>query len=446
MPKILVVDDDDIFRVAVEKNLRMAGHETISAHNGRSALEQITSHKPDLVISDIRMPEMDGVEMLKQIRAAGELPVILMTGFAEIMETQTAHSLGANDFIAKPFTGEDLTRAVSRCLNKTPKVFETAAEYCKLAIDDFITGRTIKFNIFVRLSEGKFVKLAHKGEDISMDRIKFYRGKGLTHLYLRREDFRLYVGFTLKLADAAKSTRIVSHDKKLSLLRHTGEILNEQIQHDGVDEQAFDSARAFVEATLDILTDNSKAADVLTALREHADHVLVHSVGVSLYSVMIAQKVQWHMPANRAKVAMGGLFHDIGLKEVSRALIDRPRYSWTQAEVKIYETHPSRGVHILNEIEEISEDVREIVKQHHENCLSRGYPAAIKKTAIHPMAKLISVADEFCYRIIKGPEFKDMIPIEAIQDMRLNCAEELDKGFLDALTQLFKPQAGAQVG
>ena len=140
---------------------------------GKIALQSIVEVKPNLVISDIRMPEMDGVELLKSIRSTSQLPVILMTGFAEIMETQTAHSIGANEFIPKPFTSEDMNSAIERCLRPSRNTLQAEAQFCKLAIDDFITGRTIKFNIFVRLSGDKFVKIAHQGEDISMDRVKF---------------------------------------------------------------------------------------------------------------------------------------------------------------------------------------------------------------------------------------------------------------------------------
>jgi len=252
------------------------------------------------------------------------------------------------------------------------------------------------------------------------------------------------VGFNITQNEAAKVTSSADLERKHGLLRHVGKVLSEQIPHDGVDQQAYNSALAFVDATLDIITDNSKAVEVLDALRFHADHVLVHSVGVSLYSVMIAQGVKWHLPTNRAKVALGGLFHDVGLKEISSALLEKPRYGWNQSEAKTYETHPSRGIHIIAGIEELSEDVREVVKQHHENCLSRGYPAALKKTAIHPMAKLISVADEFCYRIIRGPEFRDMTPLEALQDIRSNYSGYLDKTFLDGLVYLFRPQESRQ--
>ena len=90
-------------------------------------------------------------------------------------------------------------------------------------------------------------------------------------------------------------------------------------------------------------------------------------------------------------------------EEIDRALLARARYAWNQDEVKYYETHPSRGLHLLSDINELSEEVREVVKQHHENCLSRGFPVGVKKSAIHPMAKLISVADEFSLSHHQGP-------------------------------------------
>lgn len=441
MAKILVVDDDEAFREVLAESLLIEGHEVLTATNGAVALDIFKHESPSVVVSDIRMPVMNGVELLKAIRSQSQVPVILMTGFSEILETQEAHQIGANEFLAKPFRIDEMRETIQRCFKPVPDTHEDAREYCKLGINDFLTGRTIKFNIFVRLSPEKFIKIAHKGEDITMERIRFYREKGLTFLYLKRDDFKSYVGFSLTLTSAARRTVAIAPEKKLGLLRHTGEILHEHIRHDGIDEQIYQSATAFVDATLDILTDDMKAVEVLEALRNHADHILVHSVGVCLYAVMIAQMVNWNLPSNRFKVAMGGLFHDIGMKELSRELVNRPRYSWSREEVKVFESHPLRGLTILQDLEMISDDVREVVKQHHENCLSRGFPFAVKKTSIHPMAKLISVADEFCYRVVKGPQFPEMEPMDALQDIVSNCAQQLDKNFLDALVQLFKKGA-----
>ena len=87
MNRILLVDDDEIFRKALQKNLENLGFEVNPAQNGKEAVEVLQRTTFDLVISDIRMPEMDGIELTKYIKANLKLPIILITGFAEILET-----------------------------------------------------------------------------------------------------------------------------------------------------------------------------------------------------------------------------------------------------------------------------------------------------------------------------------------------------------------------
>lgn len=438
MAKILLVDDEEIFREVIQEILSISGHEVVTAANGRLALDCLASQKVDLIISDIRMPEMDGIALLKAVRSQGQLPFILITGFSEILETKTAHELGANAFLPKPFKKEEMLSAIQQCLQPAGPEKSAEQQYCRLGINDFISGRTIKFNIFILISDKKYVKIAHKGEDISMDRIQFYREKGLLFLYLKREDFRKYVGFSLTISDAANRTRVLDTKKKLNLLRHTGEILGEQIRHDGIVPSVYESAAAFVETVLDVLTDDAGAVDLLEALNSHADYLLGHSVAVSLFSVLIAEKLNWNSPSNKFKIAMGGLLHDVGMKEIDATILNKPRFNWSQGEIKNFEDHPLRGNRILDDLNDIPDDIRDIVKQHHENCLSRGFPARVKKVSIHPMAKLISVADEFCYRTVRNPQHSVMSPAEALHDMTVNCAEQLDKTFLNALREVFE--------
>lgn len=222
------------------------------------------------------------------------------------------------------------------------------------------------------------------------------------------------------------------------LIQASAEILSKQIRVPGVDEQLYDSAEAFVEATIDILTEDANALDILEELRAHTDYILAHSIGVSLYSLMIAQEVNWTLPTNKFKVALAALLHDLGMKELNRDMISKPRYSWTEEEVKSFEGHPLKSLAVLGNVSGISEDVFEVIKQHHESCSSYGFPMGIKSPSIHPMAKLISVADEFCYRVIKNPFHDEMTPSKALQDMAMKCSEQLDKKFFRALNQLFK--------
>lgn len=436
--RILIADDDELFRPVLEKNLARLGFEVVSAVDGEQAFALFEADAGiSVVITDIRMPKMDGLELTRKIKERRPVPVVLITGFSEVLETRDAYELGADEFLAKPFDREELAQALERCLGIAPvrEVGLSEERYCKLGIEDFLSGRQIQFNIFVRLSEDKYVKVAQRGEDLSIERVRLYKTKGVDHLYLRHEDFRKYVGFTLTLTRAVRSAPI-AQAKKLHLIRHTGELLLE-IAHDGLDQEVFDSSRAFVQTTVEVLCDEPDVFELLQVLNSHADHLYAHAVGVSLYGVMLADAVGWKLPTNKFKVAVGGLLHDIGEKEVPREVLEKKRGGCSVEEIKLIETHPIRGVEILARIPAIHDDVLHIIRQHHEDCLAQGYPARLRRSAIHPMAKLIRVADEFCERVIRTPAGPGMAPREALDQIEKVYASRLEPQFFDALKGLF---------
>ncbi len=109
--KILIVDDDDVALDVLEHALTQAGHEVVAAHDGREALELLQTDSCRLVISDWMMPEMDGLELCRQIRSTGSGPyiyVLLLTCRGETKDIVEGFSAGADDFITKPFDPDEL--------------------------------------------------------------------------------------------------------------------------------------------------------------------------------------------------------------------------------------------------------------------------------------------------------------------------------------------------
>ncbi len=101
--RILVVDDDQLQRWALDKRLTAWNYEVIQAENGRSGLEEFTSHLPDLVLLDLQLPDQSGVEVLRQIRAIDpHAVVIMMTAHGGVPEAVAAFKLGVFDYLAKP--------------------------------------------------------------------------------------------------------------------------------------------------------------------------------------------------------------------------------------------------------------------------------------------------------------------------------------------------------
>lgn len=116
--RILAVDDEPNMRRLLEISLRQAGYQALSAANGKEALEMLKLEQVDLVVSDLHMPGMNGLELLKQMRTDGELmPFIMVTAQGEISTAVEAMKLGAADYILRPFDLEVLEVAIAKALD-----------------------------------------------------------------------------------------------------------------------------------------------------------------------------------------------------------------------------------------------------------------------------------------------------------------------------------------
>jgi PAS domain S-box-containing protein len=117
--RILIVDDEELIVKLLARSLKSDGYETLSAYSGQQGLEVFKSESPDIVITDIKMPGMDGLELLQKIKEIDpEKEVIIATGHGDIDSTITALQYGASDFINKPVRDEALAIALERAKTK----------------------------------------------------------------------------------------------------------------------------------------------------------------------------------------------------------------------------------------------------------------------------------------------------------------------------------------
>ena len=117
MTFVLVVDDDPAMRRTLSINLRARDYEVETAGDGRSALQVVDERMPDLVLLDLGLPDLDGIAVLTQLRSFTQVPVIVVSARTESDDKVEALDLGADDFITKPFSIEELLariRATSR--------------------------------------------------------------------------------------------------------------------------------------------------------------------------------------------------------------------------------------------------------------------------------------------------------------------------------------------
>jgi two-component system response regulator MprA len=141
MARILVVDDDPKITQMLRRVLTLDGYDVATAGSGAEGLHQLSAGVPDLVILDVLMPGMDGLEVCRRIRAGGDTPVLLLTAKDEVADRVEGLDSGADDYVVKPFALEELLARVRALLRRHEPTAEML-RYGALAMD--VGARTVQ--------------------------------------------------------------------------------------------------------------------------------------------------------------------------------------------------------------------------------------------------------------------------------------------------------------
>jgi DNA-binding response OmpR family regulator len=132
MSAILIVDDEPKIVQLARDYLEHAGFKTLSAYDGHAALDMARSHKPDLIVLDLGLPGMDGLDVTRDLRKETNVPIIMLTARSEESDKLVGLELGADDYITKPFSPKELVARVRTVLRRT-QLTEMGAEIIRVA-------------------------------------------------------------------------------------------------------------------------------------------------------------------------------------------------------------------------------------------------------------------------------------------------------------------------
>ncbi|MGL5151972.1 MAG: response regulator [Clostridium sp.] len=157
--KVLIVDDDINICEVIDMYLKSAGYDTVITHNGKEAQETYLQYKPDLVLLDVMIPSIDGIDVLKWIRKEGSTPVIMLTAKGDTFDKVLALELGADDYVVKPFEPKELLARIKAVLRRyvADSSGKEPIHYTDLVIDG---------NSYSVVYKGKDVKMPPKEFDL----------------------------------------------------------------------------------------------------------------------------------------------------------------------------------------------------------------------------------------------------------------------------------------
>ena len=222
MHKILLVEDEPNIARFVELELTHEGYEVVKAEDGREGLRLAEAGGFDLVLLDIMLPGLNGLEVLRRLRKSSQLPVIMLTARDAVMDKVTGLDMGADDYITKPFSIEELLARIRTALRKTVKQESKQLSYGPLVMDVLrytvtiegqpvdLTGR--EFSLLQALLENQGIVLTR---EVLMDQVWGYDFVGETNLV------DVYIRY-LRAKIAEKTDR-----KLIQTIRGVGYVLRE---------------------------------------------------------------------------------------------------------------------------------------------------------------------------------------------------------------------------
>jgi DNA-binding response OmpR family regulator len=175
--KILVVEDEPAMVAGLRDNFEFEGYEVITAQDGIEGLERALEESPDLVVLDVMMPRMSGLEVCKQLRAKrASLPIIMLTARGQEIDKVVGLELGADDYVTKPFSIRELLARVKSVLRRTAVLPKDKEQHSFSDVEvDLRRCRVVRSGKALDISSKEFDLLkyfiCHPGETLSRDRL-----------------------------------------------------------------------------------------------------------------------------------------------------------------------------------------------------------------------------------------------------------------------------------
>ncbi|NOU32012.1 MAG: response regulator [Polyangiaceae bacterium] len=425
-PRVLIVDDEKFIRDILADFLGMEGYVVRTAEDGTAALHELSQARYDLIISDLKMPRMGGIELLEQVgqRAPSALTVI-MTGFGTVETAIDAMKRGAYDYILKPFKVEEVIHVVQRGLEKQRLTAEnlrmkealslykvSEAIQASLSLDEVIA--TLRATAFEELGADSVAVWLDDGEGSFFERERKHDGAGKPGTADPAAFLAHFKSEEILLEHGTRGNRLFAEIPEPALvsllavpLRTKTKIIGFVMASSSTPSKRFDEGQrkllSIVASRAAAAVENARLYEDLRATFQQTIQGLAkaidkmdrytsgHSDRVATYAMYLA--VRLGLPPDVVEIVrQSALMHDIG--KIGCVLNLNKPGKLSQDEYEMFKKHPSYGHDILEPIKFLHPLIPG-VHLHHERWDGRGYPMGLKGENVPLIARIISVADTY---------------------------------------------------
>jgi putative two-component system response regulator len=421
--RILIVDDSPVFRTSMKRILGSMNAEIILAQDGKEGLDLALQKKFDLIVSDIDMPKINGIELcrnLKNTEATQGTPVVMVSTFDSDSDVDKGFQAGASAYLSKYAIKDSLFDTVESVLSKSKFMGERVV----MVVDDSkVVLRIVEkglaeagFRVITSENAKKALKLLDTIQpdliltDIEMPDISgfefcktVHKNPELSMVPIVAMSTKTDRGYMKRMVQNGASAYICKPFNIDELVILVEKMLSDQFHMLLMERERLDTERNLMIASI---------TSLITALEARDNYTRGHSEAVGrIVSGML--KIGGGNPKEVETVTIGGRLHDIGKIGVRDEILLKPG-QLTEEEFAHIKKHPVIGANIIKSIPSFS-DVIPIVLSHHERMDGKGYPQGLKGDNIHLWARMTAVADTYHSLTSDRPYRKGMVQGKALQ-------------------------------
>ena len=307
-----------------------------------------------------------------------------------------------------------------------------------IPVEEILRRDTLPVDLFVCLADSKFVVIAKAGSDTVA--LHKFRERKLQQFFVRVVDYFHLV--QLAVGDAqAKATGTEPVAEKMNTLCKSMGLVYTEVESIGFDETTFGHTKLTNHATLTFLAKNPRCMEHIPQAAGD-ESAVNHAMMVSVTSAMLGVALGWTKPATLEKLALGGFLHDIGKVRIPAEVNALDPSELNEADRVIYQSHPEVGWQMLLQVKSVPDDIALIVREHHELADGTGFPRGVRDLVMSPLAKVVSLANEFVDTLHEAETARLANPAEILRDWLKFRSQCFNRDAVAALCKLF-PRAEA---
>lgn len=295
-------------------------------------------------------------------------------------------------------------------------------EFTRVKLKDFASGSRTVFNHYVKLGQKKYLKILHKGEAFSSERVSNYIEKEVDYLYFKSSDRTEYINYLNSLIKKNIYKDSVKAEVKVNMTKMGSELIVEEMYLRGLSPALMKESKEITEGVHETLKSNPDVFKVLRNMVETEPTLYSQAYLTSLFGGMICIQLPWAGKRTADIVGQASFLLDIGKLKLPPSERNIALDKMKPDEKKRYESHPELSVDMLSRMNFVSDNIRQVILDHHEYVNGEGYPKCKTGVHIYPMAKIVCFASEFAEFILK----EKITPVEGMKRL-LILKKELNK-------------------